>query len=98
MDATNATNATRGNVYRAAMEGATYSLRNGYDALQGAGLSFDSIRLTGGGSQSAMWRQMVADVFALPVEVRSRPARRARTRRTGSPWPHAAPGPASTSR
>jgi xylulokinase len=62
-------NLTRGNAYRAAMEGATYALRNGFDALQSAGLSFTSIRLTGGGSQSVAWRQMVADVFALPVEV-----------------------------
>jgi xylulokinase len=62
-------NLTRGNVYRAAMEGATYSLRNGYDAFQAAGLRFEAIRLTGGGSRSAAWRQMVADVFELPVEV-----------------------------
>jgi xylulokinase len=62
-------NLTRANVYRAAMEGATYSLRNGYDAFQAAGLRFDAIRLTGGGSRSAAWRQMVADVFELPVEV-----------------------------
>jgi xylulokinase len=62
-------NFTRANVYRAAMEGATYALRNGYDLLQAAGMTFDAIRLTGGGSQSAAWRQMVADVFALPVEV-----------------------------
>ena len=62
-------NLTRGNAYRAAMEGATYALRNGYDALQAAGLKFDAIRLTGGGSQSAAWRQMVASVFGLPVNV-----------------------------
>src|SRR5690606_23698276 len=36
---------------------------------QAAGLRFDAIRLTGGGSRSAAWRQMVADVFELPVEV-----------------------------
>jgi len=62
-------NLTRGNVYRAAMEGATYALRNGYDALQAAVLRFDAIRLTGGGTRSAAWRQMVADVFELPVDV-----------------------------
>lgn len=62
-------NFTRANAYRAAMEGATYSLRNGFDALLAAGMRFDAIRLTGGGSHSAAWRQMVADVFALPVEV-----------------------------
>ncbi|WP_445145640.1 xylulokinase [Dyella sp. Tek66A03] len=62
-------NLTRGNAYRAAMEGATYALRNGYDAWLTAGLHFDAIRLTGGGSHSAAWRQMVADIFELPVDV-----------------------------
>lgn len=62
-------NFTRANVYRAAMEGATYALRHGLDALRAAGLEFSSIRLTGGGSNSAPWRQMVADVFDLPVEM-----------------------------
>lgn len=62
-------NWTRGNAYRAAMEGATYALRNGYDALQAAGMTFSAIRLTGGGSNSPAWRQMVADVFELPVDV-----------------------------
>jgi len=65
----NIENFTRANAYRAAMEGATYALRNGLDTLQAAGMRFDAIRLTGGGSQSAMWRQMVADVFVLPVDV-----------------------------
>lgn len=62
-------NFTRGHAYRAAMEGATYLLRGGYDTLCAAGLRFSAIRLTGGGSRSAAWRQMVADVFGLPVEV-----------------------------
>jgi xylulokinase len=65
----NPTNLNRGNAYRAAMEGATYALRNGLDALRAAGLDFDAIRLTGGGSNSAAWRQMAADVFELPVDV-----------------------------
>ncbi len=62
-------NFTPANAYRAAMEGATYSLRNGYDAFIGTGLRLDRISLTGGGSKSAVWRQMVADVFDLPVDV-----------------------------
>lgn len=56
-------------VYRAAMEGATYSLRYGYDAFVAAGMRFDRIALTGGGANSAAWRQMVADVFDCPVDV-----------------------------
>lgn len=62
-------NFNRANAYRAAMEGATFALRNGFDALGRAGLRFDAIRLTGGGARSAAWRQMVADVFNLPVQV-----------------------------
>ena len=62
-------NFTRGNVYRAAMEGATYALRHGLDALRRAGLEFQAVRLTGGGANSAPWRQLVADVFDLPVEM-----------------------------
>lgn len=62
-------NATDANLLRASMEGATYSLRNGMDALQHAGLAFTRVRLTGGGSHSVVWRQMVADVFDLPVDI-----------------------------
>ncbi len=54
--------------YRAAMEGATYSLKYGYDAFVRAGLRSDRILLTGGGANSAAWRQMIADVFDLPVQ------------------------------
>lgn len=56
-------------LHRAAMEGATYALRNGFDAMAATGLHFDSIVLTGGGSRSAAWRQMVSEVFDLPVDV-----------------------------
>jgi xylulokinase len=66
-------NFTRSNAYRAAMEGATYALRYGFDALCTAGLEFNAIRLTGGGSRSKAWRQMVADVFELPVEIPEAP-------------------------
>lgn len=62
-------NLTRANLYRAAMEGASCALRNGYDALLQAGLQFESVRLTGGGARSHAWRQMVADLFELPVHV-----------------------------
>jgi len=56
-------------LYRAAMEGATYSLKYGHDLLKCAGMQFARIILTGGGANSAAWRQLVADVFDLPVEI-----------------------------
>jgi xylulokinase len=66
-------NSTAAHVYRAAMEGASYSLRNGFDAFVDAGLRFDTILLTGGGANSAAWRQLISDLFDLPVQVPSQP-------------------------
>ena len=62
-------NASASNFYRAAMEGVTYTLKHGFEAFASAGMEFDHIVLTGGGAGSAAWRQMVADIFGVPVEV-----------------------------
>lgn len=62
-------NLTPANLYRAAVEGASFSLRIGLDALAEAGLQGQRLVLTGGGSNSAQWRQLIADVFQLPVQV-----------------------------
>ncbi len=55
------------NFARAVMEGATLGLAYGLNRLRGLGMRPTEIRLTGGGSQSAAWRQICADVFGLPV-------------------------------
>lgn len=52
---------------RAAMEGATLGLRYGMERLASLGIKATEIRLTGGGSRSRLWRQIVADVFGVPV-------------------------------
>ena len=58
---------TAGHMARAAMEGATLGLNYGLNRLRALGLSPREIRLTGGGSRSAVWRQIAADVFDCPV-------------------------------
>ena len=45
------------------------ALLAGLDSFRKQGCDIQDIRLTGGGSRSATWRQMVADVFNLPVSV-----------------------------
>lgn len=62
-----ATNFTRENLCRAAMEGTTLGLRYGLEVLRRLGVRATEIRLVGGGSKSTLWRQLVADVFACPV-------------------------------
>jgi xylulokinase len=48
---------------RAVMEGVTIGLAYGLGRMRELGLSPTEIRLTGGGSKSAVWRQMCADIF-----------------------------------
>lgn len=57
------------NLMRASLEGATYALRFGVDELQRLGIRVDEIVLTGGGANSPTWRQVVADICNLPVNI-----------------------------
>jgi len=58
---------TGAHMARAAMEGVTLGLNYGFNRLRSLGLVPQEIRLTGGGSRSAVWRQIAADVFGCPV-------------------------------
>ncbi len=60
-------NLTQANLCRAAIEGTTFGLRYGLDLLRHNGLQSRSICLIGGGSKSAVWRQIVADIMETPV-------------------------------
>ena len=62
-------NCTPAYVLRSAVEGATYALRYGLDELTALGLKVDKIILTGGGAKSPQWRQIVADIFQLPIQI-----------------------------
>lgn len=48
---------------RAVMEGATFGMAYGLERMKELGISPAEIRLTGGGSRSAVWRQICADIF-----------------------------------
>ena len=62
-------NYTSDNLLRSAMESVVYGLRSGLDRFSEHDCVVSELRLTGGGAGSAVWRQMVADVFNLPVRV-----------------------------
>ena len=63
----NMTNLTPAHLLRAAMEGVTLGMAYGLRRMESLGLHPTEIRLTGGGSKSAVWRQMCADIFGYPV-------------------------------
>ncbi|MCB1225284.1 MAG: xylulokinase [Verrucomicrobiales bacterium] len=60
-------NLTPANLARAAVEGATLGLAYGLKRFRDLGMDPAEIRLTGGGSQSAAWRQVAADAFGAEV-------------------------------
>jgi len=58
----------RGHIVRAIMEGVAFSLRDTFSIFAQLQLPVESIRLGGGGSRSALWRQIQADVYGQPVD------------------------------
>jgi xylulokinase len=60
-------NMTPQNLARAAVEGATLGLAYGLKRFRDLGMNPTEIRLTGGGSRSAVWRQIAADAFHAEV-------------------------------
>jgi xylulokinase len=54
----------RRHLARAVLEGVAYGLRDGLDLMQAAGMPVPSqIRVSGGGTASPLWRQILADVL-----------------------------------
>lgn len=63
----NTSNLTPAHMARAAMEGVTLGMAYGLRRMESLGLKPSEIRLTGGGSKSPAWRQILADIFGYTV-------------------------------
>jgi xylulokinase len=57
----------RPEIARAVLEGVAFNLRIILDAFREQGAPIQALRLIGGGARSPLWRQILADVFDLPV-------------------------------
>jgi len=64
-----AVNYTKQNLVRASMESAIFGLKGAIDSFVRLGFSPKQIRLIGGGSKSALWRQIAADVTGFDIVV-----------------------------
>lgn len=58
---------TRADLIRALIEGVAYSQKDGLDLVTALGVNVASVRASGGGARSGLWRQILADVFGKPV-------------------------------
>ncbi|WP_172116014.1 xylulokinase [Halomonas hibernica] len=63
----NSINTHQANLCRAVVEGATFGLRYGLELLGDLTAGASQIRLIGGGANSPVWRQMVADITGTEV-------------------------------
>ena len=59
---------TRAHMTRAVLEGVAFGLRDGLELMREAGVALpDEFRASGGGTKSALWRQIVSDVLGVPL-------------------------------
>ena len=58
---------TKRDIVRAVMEGVIYSQWQNLNVLRGMHVAPDSMLACGGGAKSPFWRQMMADMFGMPV-------------------------------
>ncbi len=64
---------TKAHMARAVMEGVAYHIRWMAEAMHEVGFAFETVRLIGGGAQSPLWSQIIADVTGLQLDVVEHP-------------------------
>lgn len=64
-----ASNVKKENIFRSALESAILGMKLGLESFEALGYKAREVRLIGGGANSAIWRQITADVLDLPVAV-----------------------------
>lgn len=58
---------TRAHLARSVIEGVTYALTDSADLIRQLGIQVERVHVTGGGSSSTLWRQILADVLEAQV-------------------------------
>lgn len=57
----------RNDILRAVLEGGAYAVRDNLEVFHSRGLTLQELRITGGGAESPLWRQIMADVLGHPL-------------------------------
>nr|MDO8108951.1 xylulokinase [Candidatus Sigynarchaeota archaeon] len=56
----------RSDIYRSIMEGTSFDVKKNLDVFKEMGLAPSELRITGGGSRSGIWSQILSDACAVP--------------------------------
>ncbi|MFG2881907.1 FGGY-family carbohydrate kinase [Streptomyces sp. NPDC048297] len=62
---------TRADLYRAALEATGFGVRHNIEVIEEAGGDIRRVVAVGGGTQGALWTQIVSDITGLPQELRT---------------------------
>lgn len=57
----------KGDMSRAVLEGITFALKDSFEIIKEMNQPIKEIRVSGGGSNSVFWKQLLSDIFQLPV-------------------------------
>lgn len=60
---------SREDMTRAVLEGVCFGLRDSLEILKSLNVPVEAIRVSGGGAKSPLWRQILADIFGVKVQV-----------------------------
>ena len=60
---------TREELTQAVLEGVVFGLRDSFDVAKSLGIQIDRTKICGGGAKSPLWRQMVADILNIRVDI-----------------------------
>lgn len=60
---------TRADLVQAVLEGVAFAIRDSFEVAKKLGVSIPSAKICGGGSRSALWRNIFANVLGIPLEL-----------------------------
>lgn len=62
---------TRGHLFKATLEGISYSIRHNFDVMKTVGAEINEIIAVGGGTKNRIWLQAVSDICGVPQRIPS---------------------------
>ena len=60
---------TRADMTQAVLEGVAFALRDSFEIAKALGIPLERTKICGGGAKSPLWRTIVANVLAIPVDI-----------------------------
>ena len=60
---------SRGDMIQAVLEGVAFAIRDSFEVAKRLGIQIERSRICGGGAKSPLWRRIMSNVLALPLEI-----------------------------